>query len=207
MTKSDIENFPFPIIDVLSKRQRQRAVKLSGQLESASCKPWKAINDFIFDLYGLDEYDRQIVKDTLEVAEPFKESRDLANSAPAKSDRNAFYAELQRLLKPSFDVTNETVSIDEIEITKQPILSPWHFFIVSSSSTSRSLTQATQKKLISQITEEANKTGCSRVVVHDKGRLLVGIIGQYRYWTLSRARLCALDILRHHLDAFPIGRS
>ncbi|MBW2011155.1 MAG: N-6 DNA methylase [Deltaproteobacteria bacterium] len=32
MTKSDLENFPFPTIDVLSKRQRQRAVKLSSQL-------------------------------------------------------------------------------------------------------------------------------------------------------------------------------
>jgi hypothetical protein len=207
MTKSDLENFPFPTIDVLSKRQRQRAVKLSSQLETASSKPWKAINDFIFDLYGLDEYDRQVVKDTLEVAEPFKESRDRANSAPKKNNRNEFYTELQQLLKPSFDVTHETVSIDEVEIEGQDILSPWHFFAVSSPSISAGLTQTAQKKLISQITEEANKTGCSRVIVHEEGRLLVGIIGQYRYWTLSRARLCALDILRHHLDTFPVGRS
>jgi len=207
MTKSDLENFPFPAIDVLSKRQRQRAVKLSSQLETASSKPWLAINDFIFDLYGLDEYDRQVVKDTLEVAEPFKESRDRANSAPKKNNRNEFYTELQQLLKPSFDVTHETVSINEVEITGQDILSSWHFFAVSSPSISTGLTLTAQKKLIFQITEEANKTGCSRVIVHEKGLLLVGIIGQYRYWTLSRARLCALDILRHHLDAFPIGRS
>ena len=207
MTKSDLENFPFPAIDVLSKRQRQRAVKLSSQLETAASKPWKAINDLIFDLYGLDEYDRQVVKDTLEVAEPYKESRDRANSAPKKNNRNEFYTELQQLLKPSFDVTHETVSIDEVEIAGQDNLSPWHFFAVSSPSISAGLTQTAQKKLISQIIEEANKTGCSRVIVHEEGRLLVGIIGQYRYWTLSRARLCALDILRHHLDAFPIGKS
>jgi len=205
--KENIENFPFPAIDVLSKGQRQRAVKLSSQLETASSKPWLAINDFIFDLYGLDEYDRQVVKDTLEVAEPFKESRDRANSAPKKNNRNEFYTELQQLLKPSFDVTHETVSINEVEITGQDILSSWHFFAVSSPSISTGLTLTAQKKLIFQITEEANKTGCSRVIVHEKGLLLVGIIGQYRYWTLSRARLCALDILRHHLDAFPIGRS
>jgi len=205
--KTNIENFPFPAIHMLSKRQRQRGVKLSSQLETASSKPWKAINDFIFDLYGMDEYDRQVVKDTLEVAEPFKEARDRANAPSAKDERNVFYTELQQLLRPSFDVTHETVSIDEVEITGQDILSPWHFFAVSSSSIFTGLTQTAQKKLISQIIEEANKTGCSRVIVHEKGRLLVGIIGQYRYWTLSRARLCALDILRHHLDAFPIGRS
>ncbi len=205
--KTSIENFPFPTIDVLPKRQRQRVVELSDLLETAPIKPWMAINNFIYDLYGLDKYDRQVVKDTLEVAEPFKKARDCANSAPATNDRNAFYTELQRLLAPSFDVTHETVSIDEVEIARQNILSPWHFFAVSSPFTSASLTQAAQKRLLSQITRDANRTGCSRAVVHEKGRLLVGIIGQYRYWTLSRARLCALDILRHHLDAFPIGRS
>jgi len=205
--KGNIENFSFPTIDVLPKRLRQRAVKLSCQLETAPKKPWKEINDFIFDLYGLDEYDRQVVKDTLEVAEPFKEAKDRANAPPLETERNAFYMELQGLLAPSFDITHETVSIDEVEIARQDILSPWHFFAVSLPATSASLTQSTQKRLISQITKEANKTGCSRVVVSETGRLLVGIIGQYRYWTLSRARLCALDILRHHLDAFPMRKS
>ncbi len=148
------------------------------------------------------------MKDTLEVAGPFKESRNRANAPPVKAECSAFYIELQRLLAPSFDITHETVSINEVEveIAKQDILSPWHFFTVSSPSTSATLTQAAQKRLISQVTKEANKTGCSRVVVQEKGLLLVGIIGQYRYWTLSRARLCALNILHHHLDAFPVGR-
>ncbi|MCX5828430.1 MAG: N-6 DNA methylase [Deltaproteobacteria bacterium] len=205
--KDNLEKFPFPAIDLLSESLRQQAIRLSGQLETASSKPWKEINEFIFDLYGLDEYDRQVVKDTLEVAPPFKEARDRANSAPAKKDRDAFYAELQRMLAPSFAVTDETVSVDESDIANQDIDSPWHFFTISSSATSVSLTQAAVKELISQITEEANKTGCSRVIVHEEGRLLVGIIGQYRYWTLSRARLCALDIMRYHLDQFPMGRS
>ncbi len=204
--KTDVENFPFPAIDLLSKRQRQCAVELSSLLEISPRKPWKEINDFIFDLYGLDAYDRQVVKDTLEVAEPFKEARDRANAPPAKAERNQFHIELQRLLAPSFNITQETVSIDEVEIGSQDVLSPWYFFTIFSPSVSAILTQAAQKRLISQITKTANKTGCSRVIVHEKGRLLVGIIGQYQYWTLSRARLCALDILRHHLDAFPLGR-
>jgi hypothetical protein len=205
--KTNIENFPFPIIDMLSKEQQQITLELSSQLETAFNKPWKAINDFIFDLYGLDKYDRQVVKDTLEVAPPFKEARDRANNAPTKKERNAFYVELQRLLDPSFNITDETVSITEVEIPKQEIFSSWYFFTIMSPSASIKLAQEAQRNLISQITEEANKTGCSRVIVHGEGLLLVGIIGQYRYWTLSRARLSALDILRHHLDVFPIGRN
>ncbi|PKN70396.1 MAG: hypothetical protein CVU54_05970 [Deltaproteobacteria bacterium HGW-Deltaproteobacteria-12] len=205
--KETIEDFPFPVIDLFSSKQRQQAVYLSTQLETLSNKPLKEINDFIFDLYRLDEYDCQVVKDTLEVAPPYKEARDRANSMPEKNDRNIFYAELQRLFAPSFSITNETISVEEIKITAQDINVPWYFFTVFSPSTSVNQTQAEQKKLISQITKEANKTGCSRVIVNGVNHLLIGIIGQYRYWTLSRARLCALDILRRHLNVFLIGRS
>ncbi|MDA8429071.1 MAG: N-6 DNA methylase [Geobacteraceae bacterium] len=206
MTKSDLEEFPFPEIDQLSKSQRQRLIDLSKQLETAATKPWQALNDFIFNLYGLDEYDRQVVKDTLEVSPPYKEARDRANGAPSKKDRNAFYAELHRLLAPSFAVTDETVLVDEVVIAQHGDVSPWYFFSIASTNKSADLTQTTRNELISQIAEEANKKGCSRVTVHEDGCLLVGIIGQYRYWTLSRARLCALDILRNHLDVFPVGR-
>ena len=134
--KETIENFPFPQIGLLPKRQRERVLELSGQLETAPSKPWKEINDFLFDLYGLDAYDRQVVKDTLEVAEPFKEARDRANAFPAKAERNQFYVVLQRFLAPSFNVTQETVSIDEVEIASQDVLSPWYFFTVFSPSIS-----------------------------------------------------------------------
>lgn len=205
--KENLERFPFPAIDRLIESQRQRAIALSKQLENAFRKPWQEINDFIFDLYGLDEYDRQVVKNTLEVSPPYKEARDRANSAPSKKDRNAFHTELKRLLAPSFGVTDETVLVDEVVIAQQGDVSPWYFFSITSTNKSAGLTQTTRNELISQIAEEANKTGCSRVIVHEKGCLLVGIIGQYRYWTLSRARLCALDILRNHLDVFPVGRN
>ncbi|HCW07708.1 MAG TPA: hypothetical protein DGG95_10140, partial [Cytophagales bacterium] len=205
--KESIDSFPFPIIDLLTMNQREYSLHLSLQLETATNKPWQKINSFVFDIDGLDEYDRQVVKDTLEVASPYKEARDRANSAPSKDERKAFYAEVQRLLTPSFAVTNEGVSIDEVEITKQGNVSTWHFFTISSQAKSARLTPSAQKVFISQIAKEANKTGCSRVIVHEDDSLLVGVIGQYRYWTLSHARLCALDILRHHLDMFPIGRS
>lgn len=204
--KANIESFPFPIIDNLSKQQYQTALDLSKQLETESGKPWKAINNYIFKLYGLDEYDRQVVKDTLEVAAPYKEARDRANNVPSVDDRTAFYAELQRLLAPSFAITNEAISIEEVKIWDQDLFSPWYFFSIYSPAAGVNLTQTTQRKLISQITKEANKSGCSRSIVHGDRYLLIGIVGQYRYWTLSRARLCASDILRHHLDIFPIGR-
>jgi hypothetical protein len=207
LQKITIETFPFPEINQLAERQRRRAVELSTLLETAPDKPWQEINDFIFDLYGLDAYDRQVVKDTLEVAPPYKEARERANNPPTSGERKAYYSELQRLLAPSFAVTNETVTVDEVVAERSDFLTPWYFFAISDSDSSPALSHAMRNRLITQITQSATETGCSRTIVHEEGMLLVGVIGQYRYWTLSRARLCALDILRHHLDVFPIGRS
>ncbi|MDH3973594.1 MAG: N-6 DNA methylase [Deltaproteobacteria bacterium] len=207
MTKSDLDNFPFPEINALSKKQYEYSLELSNELENATIKPWQAINNFIFDLYELDEFDRQVISDTLDVAPPYKEFRDRANSWPTKNERKTFYDELQRLLAPSFTVTNETVSIDEIDNVGKGIHSPWHFFTISSTASSQNISKEVLSSLIFQITREANKTGCSRAIIHEEGLLLVGIIGQYRYWTLSRARLCAMDIIRNHLVVFPVGRN
>ena len=204
--KGNIDNFPFPTIDDLPETQRERILNLSHQLETSPNKPWDEINGFIFDLYSLDKYDRQVVKDTLAVAQPFKESRERANASSNRDERREFYAELKRLLTPSFSITDEIVSVDEVDIITRDISSAWHFFIVSSSSSLSHPIQTPQKRLISQVAEQADKTGCSRVIVHGDGNLFIGILSQYRYWTLSRARICALDIQRHHLDSFPIGR-
>ncbi|MDD3275453.1 MAG: N-6 DNA methylase [Kiritimatiellales bacterium] len=201
--KDNVECFPFANTGELSENQRTRLVDLSHQLERAEKKPWKGINDFIFDLYELDQYDRQVVKDTLEVSAPYKKSRNRANASPKKSEREKFYAELQRLLAPSFDVTGEKVTICGISQNASIARSPWQLFWVSSSRNTSTLQQDLQG-LLPQVLENANKHGCSRMVVHGENCLLVGILSQYRYWTPSRARLCALDILRNHMDTFPV---
>lgn len=205
--KESIDKFPFPALNQFANDQRQHAIELSNQLETAPIKPWQEINDFIFDLYGLDKYDRQVVKDTLEIAPPYKEARERANNPPTKPEREAFYAELQRLLNPSFAVTNETVTVGEVVAEQFDLLTPLYFFAISASGSSPTLSPVTRSRLIAQIAKAATETGCSRVIVHEDGALLVGIIGQYRYWTLSRARLCAMDIQRNHLDVFPVRRS
>lgn len=204
--KENIDNLPFPEIEQLSKQYKQDSISLSYRLENDISKPWDAINDYIYDLYELDKYDRQVIRDTLAVSTPYKRSRERANATPTGIERHNFYEALLRFLEPSFAVANERISIEEAAITKRKSHHPWYFFSISTGATSKISSQVIGREYIGKIVEEANKTGCSRVIIHEEGILFVGIIGQYRYWTLTRARLCALDILRNHLDAFPVGR-
>ena len=49
--------------------------------------------------------------------------------------------------------------------------------------------------------EAANRRGCSRIIVHapKKSGLLLGLLNQRRWWTATRARLCAQHIIRERL--------
>jgi hypothetical protein len=47
----------------------------------------------------------------------------------------------------------------------------------------------------------ADNTGASQIVLkHTGGGLLIGLRNHYRYWTQTRARILAADIIRDHLD-------
>lgn len=52
--------------------------------------------------------------------------------------------------------------------------------------------------------EAANQGGCSRIIVHAPGKrgLLLGLLNQNRWWTITRARLCAQHIIRERLSSF-----
>jgi hypothetical protein len=60
--------------------------------------------------------------------------------------------------------------------------------------------------LISSLMAEATRSAASRVVMPlPDGGLIIGLINKRRFWTRSRARLCALHIAREHLAAaFPL---
>ena len=62
---------------------------------------------------------------------------------------------------------------------------------------------------MASMTVEASKTSASRIVMPlPEGGLLVGILNKRRYWTRSRARLCAMHIVDEHLeDNFYIDES
>ena len=57
-------------------------------------------------------------------------------------------------------------------------------------------------RIPAEVLEIANKTGASMIFKEVPGALAVGVLNQYRYWTPSRARLCAATILREHMALF-----
>ena len=52
--------------------------------------------------------------------------------------------------------------------------------------------------------EIADTIGATRIIIKsDNGSLLLGILKQYRYWTCTRARLTAIELLRDKIIGQP----
>jgi hypothetical protein len=59
--------------------------------------------------------------------------------------------------------------------------------------------------LTARIMRAATTTSASRIIVRvPGGGLILGLLNQRRFWSLSRARLCAVEVAREHSDWFPI---
>jgi hypothetical protein len=199
--KEDLDGFPFPDPTHLRAPQKRQLLALVRALESLSTKPWGEIDNFVFGLYGLDEHDSSVVRDTVKYCGPYRSVRALAEQPTSADDLEIFRKYLQDMLQPLFSVTNQRV-----EISVHPPISewndPWRFLSLSLAGDQVPDLQ----ELLRRLMEEANRTAASRIVFRiPKGGLILGVINQCRFWTRSRARLCSLHIEQHHMDAFPIS--
>lgn len=161
---------------------------------------WKELNDFIFELYGLGPDDVQVIEDTLFSSAPYRRAGEDAFKPTTEKCRRVFCAELQSRLQPFFSVTGETVSVGEPRGLRQEAWDhSWRFVSIWVGESAPSVPAS----LIAAAMKDANETGASIVAIGTKERgLLVGILDARRWWTRSRALLCARHILQDKLSAF-----
>jgi hypothetical protein len=206
IVKEDLEAFPFPDPNQLTAAKKRRIIELAKELETSNSKPWEEIDAFIFDLYGLDEDDASVVRDTVAFCGPYRSVRKPAEQPVGTHELEVFRAYLEDMLQPLFKVANQkcvVTALPKVFGTGEWIPS-WQFVSITLAGDELPDVSKSLKKFMG----EANKTGASRIVLHvPSGGLVVGILNQRRFWTRSRARLCSLHIEQHHLDVFPIPKS
>ncbi len=199
-TKQDLDMIPFPDISTIASREKAAIRKLAQGLESDPQKPWAEIDSFLFRLYGLDDDASQLAHDTLFAAAAYRRKGQEALQRTMHEHREPFCIELSDMLEPYFDVCGEKLLIEELHNQKGNWEQPWFFLAISRAKEAVPV----NVRLLSKAMEEANRNSASRIIVRAHGRrgLLLGLLNQRRWWTLSRARLCGQYIIRHHLEAF-----
>jgi hypothetical protein len=203
-TKRDLDALPFPDVLGLPATSRRAIRKLARQLENDWQKPWGEIDSFLFDLYGLDEDARQVARDTLFSVAAYRRQGRAALQQTMRAHRKAFCSQLAEILEPYFSVCGERVFIEDQPYGHQGAWGqPWRFIAISRADDPVSV----GANLLLVAMEEANRSSASRIIVRapSGAGLLLGLLNQQRWWTISRARLCGQHILRQHLDAFGLA--
>lgn len=198
--KEEFDAIPFPDPLLLAAPEKSAIQRLARELESNRVLSWEAIDSFLFRLYGLDDEAAQTVRDTLFSAMSYRRQGSAALDRTTQPDREPFRQELCDLLAPYFHVCGEQVFVEETRDQPDQWEQPWFFLALSRAPES----VAVSPSLLRKAMQEANERSASRIFVRLPGKrgLLLGLLNERRWWTITRARLCGQAILRQHLDAF-----
>lgn len=192
----DIEEFP--IMHALSDRQFQEIERVADALTLDDPSTWRAMNQCINRLYGLTAADEDVIEDTLATMMPYEAPQAKAQEQASATELKAFRKRLGEMLQPFFDPDGQKISVTQ---HKMPI-DGWVAFDIETVGTTHNSLGDAATVMAAKI---ADDEGASRLFQPvGLGHLRVAIRNQYRYLTLSRARLCALDALREHGNVFPI---
>ncbi len=186
--KEDVDDFPLIPFEQLSSDQLQKARSLSEGIALGNT-PWVEVDTFVGTLYGLSPRDMEVITDTLSVSLPFTASRLKAEAAPGETVVEAFRARLEVDLQAFVSLVES-----EVTVTALPsIAASWRFLKIGSPSPQRTYDSIVPK----WVTYLADHQGATRVILNlEPGALVLGLLAQGRYWTQSRARLCAMDLVR-----------
>ncbi|VTU00982.1 type i restriction-modification system methyltransferase subunit : Type I restriction-modification system methyltransferase subunit OS=Marinobacter sp. EVN1 GN=Q672_14970 PE=4 SV=1: Methyltransf_26 [Gemmataceae bacterium] len=199
LQKQSIEDFPMVRLDKLTKPQKKQAIDLSNGLVSGS-DVFAEIDQFFATIYGLTDADLDVVQDTLDVGQAYRESSGArACAPPTLAECTRFVERLRQLLAPLLDQEPDDLAATLWFPEGRPKAGQTFGAILLG----RPADEMDEMTYFQQVLPLADNTGASQVLMKlAGGGLLVGIRNQYRYWTRTRARLLAAEVARRHLDTF-----
>ena len=203
LDKADFDGCPIFPFEKLSDEQRQKVAQLSDRLIAHDLTVFDEIDDFFGSLFGLDSKDMEVVRDTVEVAMPYIESRNRACDPPRPVERERFRKRLESILRPFFKVTGDEAQV-ELWKPGEAFLqtsAPFGLLLISNGGTTLPAPDSLFRDVLLKL---ADDTGSTRIIQQVDGGLVVALLNQYRYWTPSRTRLLGAELVRDYLDAFEV---
>ena len=201
LDKADLDDCPIIPFDQLTDDQCAEVNRLSKRLIAEDGSVFADIDAFFGKLYGLDERDMQVIRDTLEIRDPNDELGQRGSKLPTSQEIEKFRRRLESGLRPFFKVLGKEPEVEfwKPEDGHSVAEAAFGVFLVGEKGRNLSGQDAVFR---SKVLPLANETGATLAVETVHGGLVVGILRQYRYWTPSRARLLGAEIVREHMGVF-----
>ncbi|SEL78573.1 N-6 DNA Methylase [Atopomonas hussainii] len=187
--KEDVDAFPIVPLERLSNTQVEEILRMSEELYSGNMN-WSDLDRFVGKLYGLNRADQSVIKDTLMINLPYSQNKDYAEARP-EEELTDFVTECTRVLAPFADRAGQRLEVKIIDHDMQA----WQFICVDLLAQNSPTPPDIYATLATDI---ANHFWASQIRFHaTAGKVIIGQIAQNRYWTKTRARLLALDLLNN----------
>ncbi len=194
LLEEDILDFPILPFESMTSQEISVVCRLSDTLiEGPSEQDWAEIETWVFNLYGLNADDQQVVADTLATRLPYTAVRRNATSPPSKEEAEYFLQVVENEMKPLFAMADAVIHC-QLAPVQNP---PWIFFDAFVEGGNLS----SERSVFELMAALADSQGSTRIFInYENGHIRVGILAQRRYWTHSRARLLAFDLINRFGD-------
>lgn len=190
LQKEDVDDFPLIPFESLSAQSIARIHKAAEGIASGN-GPWTEVDNLVYQIYTISTEHQSVINDTLAVSMPYGRVVDAANSAPSEAQAKAFASTIESHLKPLLQLAGLDVTVQ----VRPPRQRTWRSVDIRVGRSGVPNWDSDWIRLL------ADDQGASRVlVVNPPNHIGVALLNQYRYWTPSRARLCALTVIREHSD-------
>lgn len=186
------EQMQIPLFETLSVQDKAYCKTVlerwkSGDLETEEHRA--ELFAWVCSLYHVSSQDQQVINDTLATLCPSK--RSAAQKHPTQQAVKSYRAIIQKSLTDIYKLYGVEQRTPRVSASSL-LVSGWRFIEIGDESD----LNASEANLIAGIIEQLSKDeGLSQCIVPVGNKMLVGRLNQYRYWTKSRARLMAHDIL------------
>ncbi len=180
--KGEIDQFPIFPLSTLTQTQKNNIRKIAKSFKTSP--DWTALNYFVNKLYGINNYDKKVIDDSLTVGLPIAASRKRASALPKPNEIDSFTKTLLECIKP----------LDATIIFEKKMPKSWVAFSISGEGVNHS----TSFKIYNELYSLTHNMGTTRIIHAEQGIIHIAMLAQYRYWTPSRARLLAIELLRDY---------
>jgi hypothetical protein len=200
--KATIDRTVIPAFEDFTAAQRRKMDDLFARLVKDSDEAWNDVDAWVARLYGLKPRDLDVISDTLEYSLPFADNRKSAQSVPTEKAVRLFCATLNSEL-------NTWASRFGKRLTAEPALlpsvSPWRTLRLYINDAPENSSKTTVQPWF-EFFKAADHLAASEVIIEDPEAqcIWIGRLDQARYWTQTRARLVARQMIWEHPD-FLVG--
>lgn len=189
----EVKQFPIVRFERLSEDLRKQFEALADRAGTEKSIDMCAIENLVYDVYGLSESEIEAIRDTLSVAQPTRSSKNNAQRYPSKAEVMDFAQCLESILRPMLELAG-------LKARVQPRFDEWRQFRswIFLDLVGDNVVQTNPELINKLVSVVADHEGCSMTIDCSGGVKLirVGILAQYRFWLKSRAKLFADSIFR-----------